>query len=194
MNKRIALVSGEPQTGKTRLCLQGLAWCRDNNLACSGIVCPGIYTANVRVGISCLNVADGTSKLLATSRQVPDTNQEAVHAASRLRENLLPPHLETPAYLFSAAAFASCEPWLISSEEAILWLDELGPLEFNRRAGFVKAFDLLRAGKFRAAVVVVRPSLVEQFIKEFAPAGHSIISSGKTSAWQELKTFLAEQV
>jgi hypothetical protein len=39
-------------------------------------------------------------------------------------------------------------------------VDEVGPLEMNRVGGWANAVEVLLAGDYRLAVVVVRPSLV----------------------------------
>ena len=44
----------------------------------------------------------------------------------------------------------------------ILIIDELGPLEFNRAQGWVKAIDAIDSGEFQTALLVIRPSLVQQ--------------------------------
>jgi nucleoside-triphosphatase THEP1 len=41
-------------------------------------------------------------------------------------------------------------------------VDELGPLEIERKRGWVKAFDVLREANFTLALVVVRPELLVQ--------------------------------
>jgi nucleoside-triphosphatase THEP1 len=45
----------------------------------------------------------------------------------------------------------------------VLVIDELGPLELTREQGWTVALDVLSAGKYRMAVVVVRPALVAAF-------------------------------
>ena len=41
-------------------------------------------------------------------------------------------------------------------------IDKLGPLEFMRGEGFVAGLDVLDAGDYRGAVVVIRPSLLPE--------------------------------
>jgi hypothetical protein len=40
-------------------------------------------------------------------------------------------------------------------------IDELGPLELTRNVGWTVAWDVLRSGGYRTAVVVVRPALMD---------------------------------
>lgn len=49
-----------------------------------------------------------------------------------------------------------------------LVIDEIGPLELHENAGFYAGFSLLKnATLFSNAIVVVRPSLVEEFLDRF---------------------------
>lgn len=42
----------------------------------------------------------------------------------------------------------------------LLVIDELGPLEFCRREGLSESFAAIGRGRFRLAVVVIRPELI----------------------------------
>ncbi|MCE1254946.1 MAG: hypothetical protein LWX83_15540, partial [Anaerolineae bacterium] len=46
----------------------------------------------------------------------------------------------------------------------LLVIDELGPLEFERGLGLQSAFQLLKAGLYQMALVIVRPEYVGKFI------------------------------
>jgi nucleoside-triphosphatase THEP1 len=45
----------------------------------------------------------------------------------------------------------------------VLVVDELGPLELIHGKGWIVALDILQARNYRAALVVVRPCLLENF-------------------------------
>jgi len=51
-------------------------------------------------------------------------------------------------------------------EEAVpcdlLMIDELGPLEFQRGEGWVNGFDVIENGEYSTALIVVRPSLIDE--------------------------------
>ena len=44
----------------------------------------------------------------------------------------------------------------------LLIIDELGPLEFVDKGGLQKAFEILDSNRYEKAIVVVRPSLLDQ--------------------------------
>ncbi len=44
----------------------------------------------------------------------------------------------------------------------LLVIDELGPLEFDRGEGWVKGFESVSSGEYKAAIVVIRPSLLDK--------------------------------
>ena len=75
-----------------------------------------------------------------------------------------PAALRTTRYRFDADVMA----WGAASLDAacpcdLLIVDEIGPLELERRQGWVNALNVLREGQFDLAVVVVRPSLIDAF-------------------------------
>ncbi len=43
----------------------------------------------------------------------------------------------------------------------LLVIDELGPLEFNLKVGWLSALDVVKTGQFSLALVVIRPELLE---------------------------------
>jgi nucleoside-triphosphatase THEP1 len=49
----------------------------------------------------------------------------------------------------------------------LLVIDELGPLEFNREEGWIKAFDVLESGDYRSALVVIRPTLLDDALERW---------------------------
>jgi len=67
-------------------------------------------------------------------------------------------------YLFDEDVLAWANGTIASASPCdLLIVDELGPLEIEQGRGFVAAFDMLRRGDYRLAVVVVRPSLLDSF-------------------------------
>lgn len=50
----------------------------------------------------------------------------------------------------------------------LLVIDEVGPLELERGKGWVSAFDVLRAGAYALALLVVRPELIAQVCDRLA--------------------------
>jgi nucleoside-triphosphatase THEP1 len=145
MPRRISVLSGPLGIGKTTTCLQLADLARRRGLACAGLVCPARFEGPRKVGIDVLNLRTGERRLLAEADD-------------------LPAELRTPGYRFDASALAWGATVLAAACPCdLLIVDEIGPLELERRQGWVNVFDLLRADSFKSAVVVVRPHLLNAF-------------------------------
>ena len=68
-------------------------------------------------------------------------------------------------------------------------MDEIGPLELDRGRGWVNALDVLCAGQFGLAVVVVRPSLVDAFRAAMGDVPLSLFTSPFFGAFERVSSF-----
>jgi len=109
-----------------------------------GLLCPALFEAGEKRGIIATALRSGESRLLAVPHRLPDP--------------------QSLGYRFDEQALAWADRVIAASTPSdLLIVDELGPLEIEMGRGFLSAFDLLRHGDYRLAVVVVRPSLLELF-------------------------------
>ena len=137
----IVLVSGPSGSGKTRFCEAMIGTATD----VAGILCPGIEVDGERTEIRARTLPGVATRILATRRDLMESDGELV----------------TPRWRFDPATVAWGDAHLASiGRVRLLVVDELGPLEFERREGFVSAFPLLDRGAFALALVVVRPGLL----------------------------------
>jgi len=147
----IIVLSGPSGSGKTTTCLQLADWARRRGLDCAGLVCPARLDGTRQMGIDLLDLRTGERRPLAEADDLKDGGGQ-------------PAAIRTPGYRFDAAALAWGAFILdIATPCDLLIVDELGPLELARGEGWVNALDVLRAGRFRLAVVVVRPALLDAF-------------------------------
>jgi nucleoside-triphosphatase THEP1 len=145
MPRHIVILTGPPGSGKTTTCCQLADLARRRGLDCAGLVCPARFHKSRKVGIDVLNLRTGELRPLAEADQLPAA-------------------LRTPGYRFDAEAIAWGASVLVAACPCdLLIVDEIGPLELERGQGWVNALDVLRAGSFKFAVVVVRPHLVNTF-------------------------------
>jgi nucleoside-triphosphatase THEP1 len=145
MPKHIAILTGPFGSGKTTMCRQLADLAQQRGLDCAGIVCPARFDRAHKVGIDLVNLQTGESRPLAEADDQPS-------------------ELRTTRYRFDTDVMA----WGADALDAacpcdLLIVDEIGPLELDRGRGWVNALDVLCAGQFGLAVVVVRPSLVDAF-------------------------------
>jgi nucleoside-triphosphatase THEP1 len=145
MPGRISVLSGPLGIGKTTTCLQLADLARRCGLDCAGLACPARFDGPHKVGIDVLDLRSGERRSLAEADNLPAL-------------------LRTSGYRFDVSAIAWGAAVLASACPCdLLIVDEIGPLELERRQGWVNALEVLRAGQFKLAVVVVRPALLNAF-------------------------------
>lgn len=160
MGRQLVIVSGPRGSGKTTACLRLIERARRREVNCAGIVSPARFQAGRKVGIDVLDVRSGERRALAEADQLPG-------------------ELRTLAFRFDPNAVAwGAEHLNTACPCDILIVDELGPLELGRSQGWVNALDVLRNGKFKLAVIVVRPELVPIFKQILPDASALIIEAG----------------
>jgi nucleoside-triphosphatase THEP1 len=142
---RLLIVTGEIGAGKTTWTRQFIDYARTQAATVSGLLSPAIFENGVKTGIGLLNVTTGEQRQLAWLR-TDDNNDD----------------IATIRWRFDPAVLAWGDAVLrnITSTD-ILVIDEIGPLELERGAGWQSALKLLDVGKsYSAACVVIRPSLI----------------------------------
>jgi nucleoside-triphosphatase THEP1 len=112
----------------------------------AGIVSPAIFQAGVKIAIDAQDLRSGERR--------------------RLAELIAESKLEGPAtkrWQFSQESLKWCDRVLRSATPCdLLVIDELGPFEFEREAGMVYAFDAIDGNQYLAALIIIRPSLLER--------------------------------
>jgi nucleoside-triphosphatase THEP1 len=145
MPSPIVVLSGPYGSGKTTTCRQLLVTAHQRGLHCAGLLSLPRFDGTRKVGIDLLDLRSGASRPLAEADQQPAA-------------------LRTGTYRFDATVLAWGAEVLNAAPPCdLLILDELGPPELEQGQGWANALDVLRAGGFGLAVVVVRPALVEAF-------------------------------
>lgn len=142
---KIFLLSGEFQTGKTNLCLDIYQLAQEARVLVGGVISPAVFEGDKKTAIDVLDLKSGTRKRLAELRTSHQTD------------------LETQRWSFDSEVVDWGNKML---EEAVpcdlLMIDELGPLEFQRGEGWVNGFDVIENGEYSTALIVVRPSLIDE--------------------------------
>ncbi len=137
------ILTGAPGTGKTTTCRRLLDRARELGLDCAGILCPARVDDGVKVGIDVMDARTEESRRLAEVDELP----------GRLRAG--PYRFDEEAVAWGIARLGMACPC------DVLIVDEIGPLEMDRGEGWINALDVLRAGDYRLALAVVRPSLAD---------------------------------
>jgi nucleoside-triphosphatase THEP1 len=141
----IILLTGESGCGKTTLCARIVAARRTRGVDVAGVLTLPRFADGEKIGMDAVDVR---------------TN-ERVALAERAARGAGTADLK---WKFDAAALARGAQMLRAATPCDLFVvDELGPLELIHSQGWIGALEILRAKNYRAALVVVRPSLVEEF-------------------------------
>ena len=144
----IILLTGQLQSGKTNLCLDIYKLAQEARVRVGGVISPAVFEGGNKTAIDALDLKSGTRKRLAELRTSHQTD------------------LETQHWSF----YPKVVDWGNKKlEEAVpcdlLIIDELGPLEFQRSEGWVKGLDVIENGQFSTALIVVRPSLIDEAVR-----------------------------
>lgn len=142
---QLVIVTGESGAGKTKWCQEQIQWARQQGWNVAGLLSPAIFQDGQKVGIDLLDLSSGEKRQLAKLR----------------------PHYLPQATIKKWAMDPLTLAWANDCLQAIgpcdlLVVDELGPLEFNRGQGFTPAFPLIERGDYQIALIIVRPTLLEQ--------------------------------
>ena len=140
------IVTGEVGCGKTQACAAAAARLQDLGWDVAGILSPAVWNGERKVGINALDLRSGNVRCLAKRAIAGDHTQGPA----------------TPGWRFDAETIAWCNSLLSAANDCdLLVVDELGPLEFESGEGLVRGMQALNDGRFRLALVVVRPRLLQ---------------------------------
>lgn len=139
------ILTGDSGCGKTQVCQAAADGLRDRGWSVAGVVCPGVWMADQKVGIDALDLRSGEVRRLAERAGMGDA---AVGPATR-------------GWHFHAAALAWCNSLLANAGDPdLLVIDELGPLEFEQGEGLMQGLVAADAGCYRLGLLAVRPRLL----------------------------------
>lgn len=142
---KVVVLTGGRQGGKTSLCQRIAEQATAQGLRIGGVLSPAVFSEGEKIGIAVVDLSSGHSQHLATRRRSPAPNALG--------------------YQFEDVALAWADHIVASAMPCDLFIiDEIGPLEIESGGGIVSAFDVLRDGRHRLALVVVRPELVDSFL------------------------------
>jgi nucleoside-triphosphatase THEP1 len=145
ISSRIVLLTGGFESGKTSLCLAVAQTASEAGWEVAGVLSPAVFTGDEKTGIDLLDPKTGQRCNLAVRRDQAQSNLET------RRWSFLPECVAWGSQLLRDAV--PCD---------LLLVDELGPIEFTQNRGWVEAFDAIKSGLYRTALLVIRPWLLEQ--------------------------------
>jgi nucleoside-triphosphatase THEP1 len=140
---RLYILTAPRSAGKTTFCRALASQARATGWDVAGLLSPAIFENEVKTSILAENVRTGESRCLAsiTQRSSEDIFFGMWYFDSRT--------LEWGNHILASST--PCD---------LLIVDELGPLEFIYQKGWQSALTILPHGRYRVALVVIRPELL----------------------------------
>lgn len=142
----LAILTGPSGSGKTTLCRELAAAARSGGRDVAGVLCPAVFEGTCKTGIAVVDLRGGGTRALARRRE-----PGPAEATARRR------------WVFDDAALAWGDARLAAATPCdLLVVDELGPLELDEGRGWTAGIAAIDSGAYHAAIVVVRPALLER--------------------------------
>jgi nucleoside-triphosphatase len=167
----LTILTGPSGSGKTTLCRELVAAARRDGRDVAGVLCPAVFEGARKSGIAAVDLRSGETCALARRRDAG----EAAPGAPRC-------------WVFDEAVLAWGDTRLAASTPCdLLVVDELGPLELDEGRGWTAGIAAVDSGAYGAAIVVVRPALLERARARWpmaTPADASAPGAGaRLAAW-----------
>ena len=144
MDKKVYIISGHSNDGKTNWITKAVEFLKDKNLSVSGVVAPGAWADDEKTGID--------SILLP--------GEELVHLAVR-KPDFSEGYSRKWKFDDEVLEKINNHLWNLGDCDYVV-IDEIGPLEVIKKQGFTNALKILEEGYYQNVIVALRPSLVER--------------------------------
>jgi nucleoside-triphosphatase THEP1 len=165
---QVILLSGPRGAGKTTVLQKALVTIKTSDTDVAGILSVPVEEAGEKIAIDGIDLRSGISHRLA------------------IRNSGASGQWITRQWQFDADAMQWADHVLEASTPCdLLIIDELGVLEFERAQGWLAGLKAIDNGRFRVAIVVIRPELLEKAQKRWASAEVINISLNNRSACLE---------
>ncbi len=139
----LIIITGPSGSGKTTYCLQLAEQARAAHLRVCGLIAPPVYQNGRKTGIDLVEQAHGACRRLGVRR---GAGQAGIKMSS---------------WLIDPAVLAWGDQLLGSLPAGdILFIDELGPLEFARGEGLQAGLRHIDEGQIPIIIAVIRPSFL----------------------------------
>jgi nucleoside-triphosphatase THEP1 len=167
---RLVVLTGRRGVGKSTVCRKVITLARRRGYTCGGILT--LADQGVR---TVLDVSSGQSHRLT---QTLNGGEAVIQGRFRFDPLTLN---------WANAVLARATPC------DLLVVDEVGPLELERREGWVGALDVVRAGEYALALLVVRPELIAEVRDELSGCAVDVLTVTDESR-EHLPASLVEMV
>ncbi len=153
MNNRspkIWIITGARETGKTRFCAHLVDRARKEGVDVAGLLSPPVFMNGIKTAIE-------VEDLRSTARRTLARNRRDDYGS-----------IQTKRWSFDTEVLNWGNDRLaLATPCDLLVVDELGLLEFERGEAWQNGLSAIQSGRFRGAVVVIRPELIDKALTTF---------------------------
>ncbi len=151
----ILIISGTRASGKTTFCTLVAKILRSNGWDVAGLLSLPVIKHGEQIAKDAFDIRSKVCRRLASINFQDEATTE----------------VQIGRWIFDTKTLAWCNIVFQSSVPCdFLVIDEIGPLEFNQRQGFVEALTALDSGEFKFAMAVVRPELTSVALERWPTA------------------------
>lgn len=161
----IVTLSGESGSGKTTICSRVVTLARARGLEVAGVLTPPRLAGGRKVGLDVEDIRTGQRRPLAEPYAEPSDRGRSQRACRSNAGAIQGPATESWRFHMDGLTWGT-KVLRRATPCDLLVIDELGPLELIQGQGWTVGLDLLRAGRYRLALVIVRPALLPYFRKQ----------------------------
>ena len=160
--ENVVIITGEIHQGKTSILQALIPMFKEQNLVVGGIISPGIFEDNMRIGYDIIDVATGERRVL--SRTTGSENMIQIGKYFLHDEGLV----------FGTTALSVENNW----NSNMIVVDEIGPMELDNQGWAQSVGELLQAFDV-PMIFAVRKGIIEQVTEEWAITDPLIIDAEK---------------
>jgi nucleoside-triphosphatase THEP1 len=171
--RRIVLLIGAPEAGKTLVCQHVVEAARHKGLRVSGLITEARRLTSGRVVQTVLNLRTGERRRLANYVGVDEGEPIGRGVAGRFSWTFVGDSVRWGRHELDRCLTGSTD---------LLVVDQLGPLELLAGSGWVNAVRVLQEGRYGLAVVVVNALVVTQLKERLDDAEVEEVQVGQTTS------------
>ena len=154
-NASILIISGTRASGKTTFCTSIAQILRSNGWDVAGLLSLPVIKQGEEIAKDAFDIRSGVRRYLGSVKLHGQATAE----------------VQTGRWTFDTKTIEWCNTIFQSSIPCdFLVIDEIGPLEFDQRLGFLEALPALDSGEFIHGIVVIRPHLLAAALQRWPDA------------------------
>jgi len=157
----LILLSGPVGSGKTTLCQRLVDLVGRQGYQVGGVLTPAVVRDGIKVGIEAVNLSTGEVRRLACNSRGA-TPKTCAPGTTQVGQYVLDDRTLSWVAALCVEALADADT---AASDSLVFVDEIGRLELDRRAGLARLIPLLAQPRQARVIVIVRDTLLDRFLE-----------------------------